>query len=283
MRPASRTACFLALWLAFALPAAEACQLVLGVFPRWNATETFSRLLPMAHALSENLACEVKLETTKDFPAFARAVAGGRYDIVHYNPIQHWRAHRRFGYRAILMNEEDGERYLTGVIAVRKDSPVQQLSDLRGKTILFGGDRDAMVTYVATTALLRAAGLKPGDYDEQFALNPSQAILGLQHGRTDAATTAALLLTVPALMPGLDREAVRIVARTSPLPQMAWAVKRGMSASLRSRVQSFLAGLDATPAGRAVLANAKLTRLWPANDADYRKALTAARLMESRL
>ena len=283
MPSATRIARLMAFWLALAMPAAEACQLVLGIFPRWSATETFNRFQPLARALAEGIACDVKLETTKDFPSFARAVADGRYDMVHYNPIQHWRAHQRFGYRAILMNEEDGERYITGIIAVRKDSPVQHLAELRGKTVVFGGDRDAMVAYVATTALLRAAGLKAGDYREQFALNPSQGILGLQHGRGDAATVADLFLKIPNLIGGLDPTAVRIIARTPRLPQHAWAVKPGMPPVLSSRAQHFLAGLNATPEGRAVLDQAKLTRLWPATDADYRKALAASALLGGEL
>lgn len=277
---ATCTARFFALWLAFAMPAAGACPLVLGIFPRWTATETFTRFQPLARALAANVGCEVKLETTKDFAGFGRAVADGRYDIVHYNPIQHWQAHRRFGYRAILMNEEDGERFLTGVVAVRKDSPVQHLAELRGKTIVFGGDRDAMVAYVATTALLRAAGLRAGEYREQFALNPSQGILGLQHGRGDAATAAGLFLKVPNLIRGFDRSAVRVIAQTPALPQLAWAVKRGIPTPLASRVQTFLAALNTTANGRAVLAQAKLTRLWPASDADYRKALAASKLLD---
>ena len=283
MPTATRIAYLMACWLAFAAPAGEACQLVLGIFPRWSATETFDRFQPLAQALAQGIACDVKLETTKDFPSFTRAVAAGRYDIVHYNPIQHWRAHQRFGYRAILMNEEDGERYITGIVAVRKDSPVQHLAELRGKTIVFGGDRDAMVAYVATTTLLRAAGLKAGDYREQFALNPSQGIIGLQHGRGDAATAADLFLKIPNLIGGLDPSAVRVIARTPPLPQHAWAVKRGMTPALSNRAQHFLAGLNATPQGRVVLNQAKLTRLWPATDADYRKALTASKLMDGKL
>lgn len=283
MPTATRIARLTAFWLALAVPAAEACQLVLGIFPRWTATETFNRFQPLTQALAEGIACDVKLETTKDFPSFARAVADGRYDIVHYNPIQHWRAHQRFGYRAILMNEEDGERYLTGIIAVRKDSPVQHLTELRGKTVVFGGDRDAMVAYAATTALLRAAGLKAGDYQEEFALNPSQGILGLQHGRGDAATAAELFLKIPNLIRGFDPGAVRVIARTAPLPHLAWAVKRSVPPALSSRAQHFLAGLNATPHGRVVLNQAKLTRLWPATDADYRKALSASKLMDGKL
>lgn len=277
---ATCTARFFALWLALAMPAAGACPLVLGIFPRWNATETFNRFQPLAHALAANVGCEVKLETTKDFAGFGRAVAGGRYDIVHYNPIQHWQAHQRFGYRAILMNEEDGARDITGIVAVRADSPVRHLAELRGKTIVFGGDRDAMVAYVAPTALLRAAGLKAGDYREQFAHNPSQAILGLQHGRGDAATTASLIFGLPSAVSRLNPRAVRVIAQSAPLPQHAWAVKRGMPASLASRVQNFLAALNTTPNGRAVLTQAKLTRLWPASDADYRKALAASKLLD---
>lgn len=266
--------------LALAAPVALACQLVLGVFPRWTATETFERFTPLAADLGRLLDCGVKMETTKDFASFGAAIAEGRYDLVHYNPVQHVRANQRFGYRAILMNEEGGERHLTGVIAVPKDSPVKRLAELRGKTILFGGDRDAMVTYVATTALLRRAGLKPGDYEERFALNPSQAILGLQHGRGDAATASAVFFSQPNFVSGLDPRAVRIIANTPPLPQLAWAVRRDMPAARAAKIQGALAGLVDTKAGRETLAQARLTRLWPAADVDFQRPLAMLRLLE---
>src|SRR5687767_12955077 len=77
-----------------AAPFAGAAEggLVIGVFPRFNATETTTMYAPLAEHLSERLRVGVTVVTSKDFDSFWKGVEEQRYDVVHYNQYHHIRA-----------------------------------------------------------------------------------------------------------------------------------------------------------------------------------------------
>jgi phosphonate transport system substrate-binding protein len=64
---------------------------------------------------------------------------------------------------------------ISGTIFVRRDSGIERLEQLWEK-ILFGGGPRAMMSYIVPTYLLPQAGLKAGDYDKTYAINPPHAV-----------------------------------------------------------------------------------------------------------
>ena len=244
-------------------------ELVLGVFPRRPAIETTNMFAPVAAYLSQQLGRPVRLETTPNFDAFWEGVKSKRYDLVHFNQLQYVKSHRAYGYRVILKNEEQGSATMSGVIAVHIDSPFHSLADLRGRTIVFGGGKDAMMAYVAPTALLRAAGLKPGDYNETFSRHPFATAAATLLSQADALGSGDVLFHPENSKVGNDISKLRILAQGKQLANLPWAVHSDMPVALRHKIQTVLMQLNETAEGRALLANAKLSGLRVAHDNEY--------------
>jgi len=243
--------------------------LILGVFPRHNAAETVRMFSPLVEYLAKKLGRKVQLETNKDFPSFWKDVAGQRYDLVHYNQLHYIRSHAEFGYEAILMNEEDGASTIAGVIVVRKDRGIGQLQDLKGKKIIFGGDKTALMAYIVPTKLLRKAGLGDGDYIEEFAKNPPNALLGAYYRQADAAGIGDVVMKLPVITRQADISELVIVAKSEPIAHLPWAVKKTMAPALRKKIQSTLTILKNSAEGQDILKKANLTGLVMADDKDY--------------
>jgi phosphonate transport system substrate-binding protein len=260
------------LWLigALALPAAvqgadEA--LIQGIFPRYKATETTTMFKPLAEYLSERLGRKVTLGTAKDFDSFWREVSEQRYDIVHYN--QYHYIHSAHTYRVIAHQQEFGKDAVAGALFVRKDSGITDVSQLRGRTIMFGGGKDAMLSYIAPRFLLMQAGLKEGDFKSEFAVNPPNALLALFHKQSDAAGGGDILIDLPVVKNAINAHELKVLAVTEPLLFLPWAVKRSMPAKLRESIQSTMVSLGRSEAGRKVLTHAKATGMGKADDNDY--------------
>jgi len=263
---------FRALLLAGLLAAAGAASgadegLTLGVFPRLKATDTVTAYQPLAAYLAERLGRPVMLVTSKDFDAFWQGVKAQRFDIVHYN--QYHYIHSAQIYRVIAHQQEFGRSSVSGAIFVRADSGITRLEQLRGRKIVFGGGRDAMMSYIAPLYLLRQAGLKDGDFKSEFAVNPPNALLALFHRQADAAGGGDILIDLPAVTNAIDARQIKMIASTEPLLFLPWAVKRSMPAKLAAQIQAILVGLSDNDAGRQVLAAAKVTGMGPASDKDY--------------
>lgn len=256
----------------FGLPAAHAEQpLIMGVFPRLNALETAQHFGPLARYLSEATGREVKLETAKDFESFWEGVSAQRYDLVHFNQYHYIKSHKAHGYQVILKNKEKDQSTLGAALVVRSDSPIQKLTDLKGKKVVFGGDRSAMQAYISTTYLLRKAGLKEGDYAEEFAKNPPNAVMGVFFRQADAAGAGDRVLEIPALAKRVNTTELRYLATGEQLAHLPWAVKSSMKPALRQQIQSTMQSMHTTELGKAILANLSFDGFVPATDKEYDK------------
>jgi phosphonate transport system substrate-binding protein len=222
---------------------------------------------PLVDHLSRKLGREISLVTSKDFDSFWKGVTEERYDIVHYNQYHYIRSART--YRVIAHQQEFGKDAVAGALFVRKDSGITQVSQLRGRTIIFGGGRDAMLSHIAPRFLLMQSGLKEGDFRSEFAVNPPNALLALYHRQADAAGGGDILIDLPVVRNAINAQELTVLATTEPLLFLPWAVKRSMPAKLRESVQSVMVSLEREDAGKKALNAAKATGMGKAEDRDY--------------
>jgi len=259
------------LGLGYCASSSAAGELVIGVFPRVDAVETNRMFQPLARHLSEILGQPVVLETSKDFESFLNGVAQKRYDLVHFNQYHYIKSHKDQGYQVILKNIEQGKDTLGAAIVVRADSNLRSVSDLKGKKVVFGGDRSAMQAYVSTTYLLRKGGLKKGDYVEEFSKNPPNAVMATFFKQADAAGAGDHVLQIPTLAKQINIQQMRYLVTGDSLPHLPWAVKGDMPRELRTRIQQVMAGLNKTEEGKALLKRTTYDGFSAATDADYDK------------
>ena len=260
------------LWLiatAVVAPVIQAAEdpLIMGVFPRRNSAETAKLFTPMADYLGERLGRKVKLVTSKNFDSFWKTVTEQRYDIVHYNQYHYIRSAQT--YQVIAHSQEFGKDAVAGALYVRRDSGITEISQLRGRTIIFGGGKDAMLSYIAPRYLLMQAGLKEGDFKTEIAVNPQNALVALYYKQADAAGGGDIVLDQPVIKNAINVQDVRLLAATEPLLFLPWAVKRAMPAKLAESIQSILVDLKNDEAGKRVLKSAIMTGMGKAGDKDY--------------
>jgi phosphonate transport system substrate-binding protein len=249
--------------------AASAKPLRLAVFPRRNASVTYSMFMPFTRYLARSLERDVQLEIFKDFTSFWEEFQQKQFDIVHFNQYHYILARHQFGYQAIARNLEFGSSTIAGSIIVRNDSGIEAVSDLKGKNILFGGGPRAMQSYIAPVWLLQQAGLEKGDYKERFAINPPNAVISTYLRRADAAGTGDVIIRLEMVKKIIDVGAMQYLARTEPMAHLPWAVNPAIDSDLKQQMQQAMLVLKDTPAGQDILDSIRLSGLVKAEDSDY--------------
>ena len=244
-------------------------ELIMGVLPRRNPSEIVGMFNPLAQHLSRELGRPVKLETAPDYRSFWEAVAAGRYHLVHYNQYHYVRSHKKFGYHVIAKNEEAHRSTLAGALVVRKDSALKSLQGLRGKKIVFGGDKQALVSYILPTYLLRQAGLKQGDYSEDFAQNPSNVALTVFFHQADAGGIGDNVFETKAVRDKVDVAQMAHLVTGEPVAHLPWAVRADVPMVERLRIQQILLRVKDAPNGENILKAGALTGLVIAEDSEY--------------
>ncbi len=243
--------------------------LVMGIFPRRDAATTVKLFRPLSRHLAKKIARPVTLEMSPDFDTFLSNLKQRRYDLVHLNPFDYISTHDDLGYDALVQNEEFGEATIMGAIYVRKDAGIRQLSELKGKKILFGGGPRAMMSYIVPTYLLRQAGLTKHDYTEAYAINPPNAVLATYLRRADAGGAGEVVRRLPIVTSKIDVNQLEVIAVSQPLPHLPWAVKQEMPIAFKRRLQTLLVNLKQSEEGRKILQQARLSAFNPVTDKDY--------------
>jgi phosphonate transport system substrate-binding protein len=254
------------------VPSVALADLSMGIFPRRPAAISAKAFQPLADHLSQVLGEKVNLVIPKNFKEFWKGMEEQKYDIVHLNQYHYIKGRKDFGYQVIAANEEFGTGLLTGALTVRKDSDINTVEDLKGKTILFGGGKKALTSYIATTAVLKKAGLEADkDYKVQFAKNPPSAVIGVYNNAADAAGTGNVIFKIKSVTNKIDVQQMKILAESDSFTHLSWAVKGDLAEEKRTKIQQAMTSLSDSDAGKAVLKAAKVDKFYAVSDADFNK------------
>jgi len=250
-------------------PSIQTDILKLGIFPRRRANTTDKMFQPLVQSLSKQLDVTITLETTHDFASFWENVTRQEYDIVHFNQYHYVKSHADYGYQVIVQNVELGYDKIAGALLIRRDSEINSLQDLKGKKIVFGGGRGAMLAYITATYLLRQAGLNEGDYFEQFALNPPKACIATYYRQAAAAGAGNYILDLPIVKKQIDTKQMKYLAISKAAAHLPWAVKPSMPDEFSKKLKKTMIELANTENGKNILKSAQITKFLPANDREY--------------
>ena len=256
---------------AIAEPVNKKKPLILGVFPRRNIKVTYKLFSPLAKYLSQELGREVHLETTKSFNEFWKNVQLQKYDIVHFNQYHYVVSHHLYNYEVIAANKELNSETIAGSLIVRKDSGINNVSDLKGKAILFGGGQTAMQSYIAATWLLRQGGLQAGDYIEKFAVNPPNTIISTYFKRADASGSGDAVMLLDNVRNRIDISQLKFLAKTEQMAHLPWAVRGALADEIKVNIKTLITKLNTHSIGKKILQSAHLDELVPVVDSDFNK------------
>ncbi len=189
-------------------------------------------------------------------------LVAGRVDVAWNSPLAWVRARRLAAARGVTLTPvtmRDTDRDLRSVVAVRADSPVQSLADLRGRTVGTGAVDSPQATLLPLS-LLRTAGLRPAGPDGDVAVRRFDIGVGLHGdhigGERDAARAlfsadpvdAACVIDSNLLLFGregvLPSGSVRVLAQTPPYDHCTMTAGPSADDTLTKRFGELLLGMD---------------------------------------
>ncbi len=124
--------CFLL--LSFNLSARAAQTYTVAVVPQYSVEQISRDWTPLLVEVSKLTGLDLKLKTYATIPEFEAAFLKGEPDFAFMNPYHAVITKKAAGYIPIV--RDDATR-LTGILVVRKDSPITRLDQLNGATLAF--------------------------------------------------------------------------------------------------------------------------------------------------
>jgi phosphonate transport system substrate-binding protein len=230
-----------------------------GIVPQQSAAELAKLWVPLLGYLQEKSGLELVFETAKDIPTFEKRLAAGEYDVGYMNPYHYIVFHTSPGYTAFA--REKGAK-LQGVIVVRKDSNLNKIEELAGKTLAFPAPA-AFAATILPLAHLKSQGIT---VTPSFTSSHDSVYMGVARGFFPAG--GGINRTFENAK-AETRDELRVLWMTPQYTPHALAAHPRVPKESMRRLQAATLGMDADPRGREVLARLNFKGFEEGRDADW--------------
>ena len=208
---------------------------------------------PFADYLAAELGRPVSVVVPRGFGKLRDAVEAGEVDFFYANSHVFYRlkqAGRAIG--VAQMQNIDGKVTSRSEIFVRQDSGIDDIADLKGRTMAFVSPLGAG-GYLAPRAYLEKVGLETGrDVKPVFTKNLSNSIHQVLLGDVDAATMCGVNFKL--MSHKVDTRELKVIGYTDVYPENLIAARTGVDPDLLERFRQVVLAMPETERGRQVLA-----------------------------
>ncbi len=228
---------FCVIWAS--LSAADTRPLTLGVFPYVTAKQLRQLHEPLRARLQQTLNREVVMVTAPNFSQFIDRTHRRQYDFVLTAPHLGWLAESQDGYQHLAGTSHN----VQGVFLTRMDSPINDLRDLKNKSITMAAP--SSIIYQMAEKQLLDNGLIDG---ENITINVTRTHNNAMHApsrqESDASLTGVLLW---GKLGQQYKEKMRVFATTPKVPGFMFLARADLSATMRDRTKSSLLSFSIDP------------------------------------
>ena len=212
--------------------ASEKTELTLGVFPYVSPGQLASFHTPLKDYLAESLQRPVALVTAPDFDKFVERTSQGQYDIIITAPHLGRFAETHDGYKRVAQTGH----FVQGIFLARKDSNIQKIEDLRGKTVMIA--QPISIIYQMAVHLLRQKGLVPGESVTVIETRThNNAMYAPLRGEADASVTGTLLWQV---LGEEQKDQMRVIGTTEEAPGFMVMANQRLSTKDINKIKDLL-------------------------------------------
>lgn len=238
-----------------------------AILPLHNPVKLLTAYQPMVDLLNQALGVpRLMLEASRDYAAFERKIEHRGPEFILPNPWQTLIA-MRHGYQVVAMAGDADDFH--GLILVRRDSGIRQVSDLVGRSVSYPSPT-ALSACVMPQYHLHRLGLNVRrDVTHLYVGSHESSILSVLRGRTAASATwppawRAFQAEHPA-----EAAQLTVAWQTPPLLNNAVMVRSDVPAALARQLTALLLELHTHGTGRAALQSMRTARFHPSDDERY--------------
>lgn len=240
---------------------------VVGIHPLHNPQRLIELYGPIIDYINQHAAgVHFRLEASRNYAEFEKKLYAGHFDFAMPNPYQTV-VSIKYGYQVFGKMGDDED--FRGIILVRKDSNIEQVSDLKGRAVSYPA-KTALAATMMPQYYLHTHGINVNkDIQNLYVGSQESSILNVLRGHVAAGATwpvpwKAFVIENPAMA-----EQLEVKWQTEPLQNNGWVVRQNVPQFILEQFKSQLFSLQVSPEGRALLARLPVSRFEPATDDTY--------------
>ncbi|MGD8911357.1 MAG: phosphate/phosphite/phosphonate ABC transporter substrate-binding protein [Candidatus Thiodiazotropha sp.] len=238
-----------------------------GVHPLHNPQRLYEVFGPLMDYLSEQTpGVRFKLVASRNYAAYDEKLYAGKFHFSLPNPYQTINAIDK-GYRVFAkMGDDENFR---GIILVRRDSGITQVSDLKGKAVSYPAPTALAATMMPQYYLQTNGVDVKQDLDNRYVGSQESSVMNVYLQQTSAAATwPPPWLALVKERPELKNE-LQVIWETDPLINNGLVVLPEVPADTVRQVHDLIVNLHTHEEGRQILKPMELSRFESATNSSY--------------
>ncbi|GAB6052975.1 hypothetical protein JCM17960_17950 [Magnetospira thiophila] len=253
--------------------------LILAIHPYRPATQLIQSFQPLADILGSALGRKVQLDISADYESHATRVGLNQVDLAFIGPAAFVGMWEKYGLKPLLGRLEiNGRPTFEGVIITRADSPLRQLSEVRGKRMAFGDPQSTMSHLVPLYMLLQVGIDEDALGGFAFLGSHDDVALGVLLGDFDAGAVKEEVFDK------YEGRGLRALQRTPAISEHLFVAASRLPPAQVETLRATLLSLKDHPAGLEALRAIKSTAsgIVPASLDDYQNLRDILTLLHSQ-
>lgn len=223
--------------------------------------------------LSEIIGVPVEAFQATSYNAAIEAMKNKKADMVIMPPFAYILGAERANIEVIA-----GVKPAKGVqsyIVVSKDSDIQKLEDLKGKTFGFVEPSSSSGHLIPKTMLVKELGITVEELekdffkDVQFAGNQEAVVIGAVNGQYDAAAVASPIPGALAERGVIKEDSYRVIAESEETPPVPVTIRSEIPDEIKVKIKDFLINYDQGPLFLENLLGMKEASFTEVTDSNY--------------
>lgn len=163
-----------------------------GVIPVAGSTSMKENFSGLTEHLNKKLGIKVELQLAGDYTGVITGMQHKHIDVAYFGPESYVQAQKRANAEALVVevDAESGVPGYRGIIITKKDSGLNSLESIKGKTWAFTSSQSTSGTLVPTV-MFSKSGINPQEYFSKvlYSGGHEASILSIKAGKIDAAST----------------------------------------------------------------------------------------------
>lgn len=199
--------------------------------------------------LEKEIGKKVEMIVPTSYGVSAQGLISGKVHVAYMDSLPYVLAAKEAQLEILAVEKRNGRTEYDSLIVVHKDSPIQNLSDTKGKKIAFTSQTSTSGYLFPVGELVSNKHIKNADAVNSFfsqsvyAGGYDKALLAVANGQADVAAFSDYVLEgAKADLYGTveTREKVRVLTRISGVPTHLITALKSLSPELRTKIQSAL-------------------------------------------
>jgi phosphonate transport system substrate-binding protein len=240
-------------------PAAKVDTLVIAYLPNEAKEELAQARTGLAKDLGAALHVTVKEFLGSDYNAVIEAMRTGKADIANFGPLSYSQAQERSKAEPMVVPAIDGKTenatYMSYIITNAKNDKINSIADLKGKTFSFVDPNSTSGNLVPSFEILKALNDNNLTFEDlhtngkffksvSFSGAHQNGLQAVAKGDIEGAPVASDTYDREIAAGRVDKNAVKIIFKSPPIPQGPLAIRSDLPAELKKSVKDFLVKYD---------------------------------------